>query len=127
MQEYKVTVDEQGTIRWYQDDLLHRLEGPAIEYANGSQGWYQNGQLHRLDGPAFEYADVTKYWYQEGKRHRLDGPACEYADGTKFWYIEGKELTEEEFLAKTKPAASCDGKVVEIEGKKYKLVEVKEI
>ena len=29
--------------------------------------WYNDeGQLHRLDGPAMEYADGTKYWYQNG-------------------------------------------------------------
>ena len=61
----------------------------------------------------------TKCWYNEqGQRHREDGPAIEWADGTKYWHINGKELTEAEFNARTK---SCDGKVVEIDGKKYKL------
>ena len=28
------------------------------------------GNLHRLDGPAIEYADGTKSWWLNGKRHR---------------------------------------------------------
>jgi len=97
MQEYKVKVNTAGTIEWYQNDKLHRLDGPAIEYANGYKFWYQNDKLHRLDGPAVEYANGYKVWYQNDKRHREDGPACEYADGDRYWFIEGKELSEEEF------------------------------
>jgi len=33
-------------------------------------------------------------------------------------------LTEDEWRAKVQPQPSCDGKVVEIDGKKYKLTEV---
>ena len=58
---------------------------------SGHKVWRnKQGQLHRLDGPAIESADGTKEWYQKGQRHRLDGPAIEYADGTKEWWIEGK-------------------------------------
>jgi hypothetical protein len=71
-------------------------------YNSGSRHWYQNDKRHRLDGPAVEGADGYKAWYQNGKRHRLDGPAIEYAGGTKYWYIEGKELTEEEFNDRNK-------------------------
>ena len=97
MEEYKVKVTENGDKAWYQNDKLHRLDGPAIERVNGNNLWYQDGKCHRLDGPAIEYANGYKAWYQNGKRHRLDGPAVEYANGNKLWYIEGKELTEEEF------------------------------
>ena len=69
---------------------LHRDDGPAVEYADGSKYWYQNGQLHRLDGPAIEYDDGSKYWYQKDQLHRDDEPAIERADGSKFWYVEGK-------------------------------------
>ena len=92
-------------------------------YNNGDKFWYRNGRYHRLDGPACEYVDGTKYWYQNDRRHRLDGPACEYVYGDKRWYIEGKELTEPEFLKRTQPKIPdpCEGKIVEIDGKKYKL------
>ena len=119
--KYEVRVYDDGTKHWYQNGLLHRTDGPAIEHSDGDKFWYQNDKLHRTDGPAFE-CDVYKAWYQNGNRHRTDGPAIENVNGDKSWYLEGKELTEAEFNARTKP--SCSGKVVEIDGKKYKLVEL---
>ena len=63
-----------------------------------------------------------KCWYRNGKLHHEDGPAVEWADGTRFWYLDGKSLTKSEFMARNK---SCDGKFVTIDGKQYRLVEVK--
>jgi len=77
--------------------VLHREDGPAVEWADGYKAWWVNNQLHREDGPACEYADGSKCWYINGKVHRLDGPAIEYADGDRYWYINGKHLTKEEF------------------------------
>ena len=76
-----------------------------------------DGNLVR--GPV-ENNDGDKEWYQNGLLHRLDGPAVEWSDGYKAWYIEGTRYTEQEFNEKIKP--SCDGRIVEIDGKKYKLV-----
>ena len=64
---------------------------------NGNRRWYLNGELHRIDGPACEYVDGTKYWWLNGELHRIDGPAVEYADGYKSWYLNGVEYTEEEY------------------------------
>ena len=44
----------------------------------------------------------------------------ELADGSKLWYINGEHLTKQEFNDRT---GNCAGKVVEIDGKKYKLEE----
>ena len=122
MQTYKVTVDKYKTIRWFNDkDQLHRLDGPSLECADGSKSWYVEGKFHRLDGPAVECADGTKVWFVEDKRHRLDGPAVEYANGDKEWWVEDKELTEKEFDAYIKPKPTCEGKVVEVDGVKYRL------
>jgi hypothetical protein len=63
----------------------------------------------------------TKIWYLNGKRHREDGPACEYASGTKYWYLNDEPLTEADFNARNKP--TCEGKVVEVDGVKYRLFE----
>ena len=124
MKTYKVTVDVFNTIRWYNEQgKLHREDGPAVESANGTKVWYRNDRRHREDGPAVECANGDKFWYRNGQRHREDGPAIEYADGRKYWYINDKELTETEFNARTND--NCNGKVVEIDGKKYKLTEVK--
>jgi len=86
-----------GTKKWYLNDELHRLDGPAIEYIDGTKCWYLNDKRHRLDGPAIEYIDGTKCWYLNDKRHRLDGPAIEYSDGGKYWYLNDKKLSELEF------------------------------
>jgi len=123
MQTYKVTVDNDKTIHWCNDkDEYHRLDGPAVEMADGSKSWYIDGKRHRIDGPAIEYANGDKSWYIDGKLHRLDGPAIEYAGGYKEWYVDGKEMTEKEFNEYIKPKSSCEGKVVEVDGVKYKLV-----
>ena len=121
MIEYTVKVNASGDKAWYLDGKLHREDGPAVEYASGSKAWYLDGKRHRQDGPALEWADSgNKYWYLNDKRHRADGPAIEYADGDKSWYLNDEELTESEFNKRT----ACSGKVVKIEGVKYKLVEV---
>jgi hypothetical protein len=80
MRTYKVTVDERGTIRWYN----------------------RKGEFHREDGPAIEYTNGTKYWCQNGIFHRENGPAVEESNGTKQWYLNGKEFTEKEFNTKEK-------------------------
>ena len=59
---------------------------------NGTKEWRLNGNLHRLEGPAAEWANGTKGWYTNGKFHRLDGPAYEHSNGTKIWYFKGKWL-----------------------------------
>ena len=65
----------------------------------------------------------TKQWYQDDKRHRIDGPAIEWFDGSKIWYLDGKCLTQAQWLEAVKPkVTSCAGKVVEVDGVKYKLV-----
>jgi hypothetical protein len=100
---YKVIVDEQGTTRWFSDDNLHRENGPAIEYANGDKEYYLNGE-----------------------RHRENGPAVEWTNGDKVYYLNGIKLTETKFNQKTKKTkkSSCEGKMVEIDGVKYKLVSI---
>ena len=77
MQTYTVKVKDDGSKFWYQDDHLHRLDGPAVEHPNG-----------------------TKLWYIEAKRHREDGPAEEYTDGKKYWYLKGKGYSEQDFNRK---------------------------
>ena len=69
------------------------------------------------------WTNGTKKWYLNGKLHREDGPAIVWADGEKEWYLDGKEVTEEEHKRLTSKA-TCEGKVVEIDGVKYELKEV---
>jgi hypothetical protein len=46
----------------YRDKILHREDGPAIEWADGDKSWWVNGRRHRLDGPAFG----SNSWYIKG-------------------------------------------------------------
>ena len=66
------------------------------------------------------YNNGTKAWYLNDKIHREDGPAVELANGDKSWYLNGKKLTEAEHKAATSKH-TCEGKIVEIDGKKYQL------
>jgi hypothetical protein len=77
MQEQYIRINKYGDKFYYKDKamkILHRLDGPAVEWSNGD-----------------------KIWFVNGKRHRLDGPAIEYSTGSKAWYVDGEYLTEEEF------------------------------
>jgi len=96
------------------------IEYTVKVFPSGTKHWFLNGERHREDGPAIEYADGTKVWYLNGEKHREDGPAVEWADGDKHWFINGKQLSETEFNQRNK-SSSCDGKIVEIDGKSYKL------
>lgn len=52
---------------WLVFGLLHRVNGPAVECADGQKEWWINGQIHREDGPAIEYANGRKEWWINGK------------------------------------------------------------
>jgi len=121
MQEYKVTVNDEGTTRWYNlEGNLHREDGPAIERSDGHKSWWINDRLHREDGPAIEWDDGTKSWWVNGKRHREDGPSVERSDGSKAWYLDGVKYTEEEWKRKVgKHTITIDGKTVEISTESY--------
>ena len=125
-EKYYVEVDDDGTY-WYEwpgtPRRLHRLAGPAVEYADGYRAWWQNGQLHRLDGPANERPDGYCAWYHSGMLHRVDGPAVINADGSREWWLYGMPHTEESWRAATAPAVEMT--IAEIEaalGKRIKIV-----
>jgi hypothetical protein len=116
------TIDEYGTKRYFNEQgQLHRTDGPAVEYADGTKAWYVNDKLHRTDGPAYEWADGSKAWYVNGQRHRPDGPAIEWAHGSKEWWVNGQQLTEAEFNARYGQQPSLDGGTIIINGETYKL------
>jgi hypothetical protein len=105
-QEQYIHIDKNGEKRYYKDEemtILHREDGPAIEWADGDKYWYINGKRHREDGPAAEHANGDKEWYLNGKLHREDGPAIEWADGDKEWYLNDEYLTEKQFKEKMNP------------------------
>jgi len=56
-----------------------------------------NGKLHRTNGPARIWDNGTKSWFINGSLHREHGPAVILSNGTKYWFINGKQLSENEF------------------------------
>ena len=101
--KYRVEVDICGTRRYHNGaNQLHRENGPAVVWSNGTKFWLRNDQKHRTDGPAVEFSNGHVEWYQNNRLHRTNGPAVEYSDGDKAWYINGEELTEDEFNQRVK-------------------------
>ena len=79
-------------------DVLHRQGGPAYigRNTNGTltvERWFFLGRLHREDGPAVKFSDGSQYCYFNGKSHRDHGPACMSADGRYKWFRHGKLYT----------------------------------
>jgi hypothetical protein len=72
MRKTKPVIDHLGTKQWFRDGELHRVNGPAIEYANGDRVWFFKGHLHRTNGPAVEYINGDKYWYLNGVEYPED-------------------------------------------------------
>jgi hypothetical protein len=83
------------------------MEAQYIEITkSGSKLYYKDRQMtiiHREDGPAVEWYDGGKEWLINGERHREDGPAVVYSSGSKGWYLNGKELTKAQFIRQTAP------------------------
>ena len=76
---------------------------------HGTKSYYKNGKRHRLNGPAVEFFDGSRHWYYEGRLHRLNGPAKEHSDGWKNWYYEGRLITsssQEDFERLIRPHLS---------------------
>ena len=116
MKEYKVKV--------YDDD--------------GTELWYLNGKLHKVivsDGTIAEYDEngkITKKVFKVGTVEEYDGNGKVWkrvlSDGTIKEYDE-KECMIKQVLpdgriweSNENKRQDCDGKIVEIDGMKYKLV-----
>ena len=54
------------TLQWV-DEILHRVDGPAMIMGDGQEYWRQNSVLHRLDGPAVIYPDGTECFWINGR------------------------------------------------------------
>ena len=52
-------------------------------------------ECHRLDGPAVVFADGSEMWFKDGLIHRVDGPAMIDIDGAIMYYLYGKYLGSE--------------------------------
>lgn len=56
----KIEYDDR--VVWFLNGAVHRVDGPAIERADGSKEWWINDSLHREDGPAVEGPSYQR-WY----------------------------------------------------------------
>ena len=141
---YEVRVYSDGAKLWFQNEQLHRVDGPAMEWNNGNykwyqegklhrvggpavvtdryEGWYQNNELHRDDGPAVDDKTYGKSWYQNGLLHREDGPAVERINGQNQYWIHGKLLTKEEFNNRNKVKELTIGQIEELLGHQIKII-----
>lgn len=77
-------------------DIPENYEGRCYVYYNKYYCWLIKGvKLHREDGPALEFDDGSKCWYCENQLHRLDGPAVIDNRGNKTYWIHGWKFDEE--------------------------------
>ena len=107
----KYTVEVKQDVTYWRKEgtnILHRENGPAAEWANGTKEWYIDGKRHRENGPACEYSDNYKAWYKNDKLHREDGPAREYINGDKEYFINGVPFTEEQFNKRNKKSFTVE-------------------
>lgn len=103
------------------------IEYTVRVFINGDKEWYLNGSLSREDGPAIEYVSGSKFWYLNNELHRENGPAIETKNGVKYWFLNGNQYSKKKYWKKVKKlqqSQSCKNKIVEIDGKKYRLQEV---
>ena len=73
------------------------MTNPIINILGAKEWLNEHGQLHRTDGPALIYPNGTQRWFIHGKPHRIDGPAVIRSNGSTYWFIHGNQLTEDQF------------------------------
>jgi len=85
---------QQTTLKLKNEEPIPEYYTGIVERENGTKEWRKKGMIHREDGPAVEYSDGTKCWYKNGLWHRLDGPAVEYQNKYKNrWHIDGNIMS----------------------------------
>lgn len=90
-------VKKEDRIEWWTNGVLHRTDGPAVEWDElhgGKREWRTNGLLHRIDGPAVEWPDGSQEWWLNGLLHRIGGPAVEWGEKSNNhpqWWVNGEK------------------------------------
>lgn len=106
----KLYIDKDDCAIWYYQDLkmtiLHRADGPAVEWKDGTKEWYIVGKRHRKFAPAVIYSTGRKEWWEDGELHNLYGPSIEGPDCDNFYFYRGKHfpniVNDDEWFLKTK-------------------------
>jgi hypothetical protein len=68
----------------------------GLIHEHGNYYYVQGSRLHRIDGPAIEFHDGSKYWFMNDRPHRRCGPAIERADCSCEWWYDGIQETRKE-------------------------------
>lgn len=92
-----IEVDDEGTKYWLVNGELHRIDGPAVEWACGGKEWCVEGVHHRIEGPAIYFEGRWEEWYINGELHRTDGPARWSEHGVKEWWLYGRQRSYDEW------------------------------
>lgn len=121
---------------WLCRKKRHKDHGPALIRWDDEgnlihEEYWANNKLHNDNGPAvilfWALAGTPRYeeYWVNGKLHNEHGPAMagwnDHGRFIKLYYLNGEELDKEEWKNRIN---SCNGKIVEIDGKKYKLEEI---
>ncbi len=77
----------------YRNDggVAHRIGGPAIILANGTEEWMKDGVFHNPSGPSRVFPNGLKEFHIEGNLHRNpdEGPAKYGRDGKPQYWLNG--------------------------------------
>lgn len=82
------------TYRYFVNNNLHRVDGPAIVDKHLGNEYWQYGLRHRTDGPAVIHKNGRLEYWQNGQLHRNDGPAIVYPDGRVEYWRNGEMVNE---------------------------------
>lgn len=85
---------------------IFKMTGAFFSIGRGCVVFVVDGKIHRENGSAAIYSDGSKEWWVNDKLHRIDGPAVEYPDGTRRWWINGIEFPKRIFDIKVKEILS---------------------
>lgn len=69
------SIDESGSEIWHRVDhpnVIHRDDGPAITWDDGSRFWYYDGVNHNENGPSVIYANGQMHWHYHGSNWDFD-------------------------------------------------------
>ena len=116
-----------------------KLECRQVYFANGKihyEEYTLNGAHHNENGYSYrEWYDNGQLKYEiykvKGLYHNENGPAylSWHEDGricSEYRYLNGVAYSKEQWEHQKRVNASCDGKIVEIDGKNYRLTYVDE-
>lgn len=61
-------INPHGDISWRNNEqVYHRVNGPAVQNANGTEVWFIDDIIHRERGPALMYPNGEKQWWRHGE------------------------------------------------------------